>query len=60
MKKPKRADPFVWGAILSITVAVLMVVYGYFGYHPKLNSAGLGGIFFVGMFAAWVRNIPLR
>lgn len=62
MLKPKPADPMVWGACSALGFAVLTFVYWCFGYVPPISEAGhaAGGTFFLGMLAAWARNLPLR
>lgn len=60
MAEPKRADPIVWGAVCALGVAALTLAYSLIGYHAEEPAAGSGGAFFLGMLAAWVRNIPLK
>lgn len=60
MAEPKRADPFVWGAVCALGIAALTLVYSLVGYQVEEPAAGAGGSFFLGMLAAWVRNLPLR
>ena len=62
MAEPKRSDPIIWGAYSAIGFSVLTVVYWCFGYVPPVSEAPhfLGGAFFLGMLAAWVRNAALR
>jgi len=52
----------VWGACSALGFAVLTFVYWCFGYVPPISEAGhaAGGTFFLGMLAAWARNLPLR
>jgi len=61
MAGPKRADPLVWGAISAIGFSVATVVYALGGYVPPIAETGhfIGGAFFFGMLAAWVRNLPM-
>jgi len=39
---------------------VFITVVQLAGGHFDEPAAGTGGMFFLGMLAAWVRNIPLR
>lgn len=60
MAEPKRADPIIWGAVCALCVTALITVVELAGGHFEEPAAGTGGMFFLGMLAAWVRNAALR